>query len=387
SIIEGETALHGLFGFNSIDPYEGDISEELENLSRKIFRLENIEPASHTFTHPFYWGKIINDDLDPNYRLQVKNYDFSLDREIRGSLEYINTRLAPKAKQANMIFWSGDCLPTQTTLDYMYKNNVLQINGGDTVIVNDQPWLSNIAPYGIKRGDYYQIFTGAQNENVFTNDWIGPFWGFKKVIQTFELTDKPKRFKPIDIYYHTYSGSKRASLNALHKIYKWAIKQDVMPIYTSKYIPKVMDFYEVSLANEKDTWLIRGSKNLKTVRIEKDQGVDFGASHGIVGMKTHESGRYIHLNQDEKQILVLSQERKNQNYLIDANVALVHANRYKKSIDLLFQGEVAAEIRYHVAKGCELNAMPIAEEQSKKDGVVLLKYTSNKDVHVIVTCE
>jgi len=385
SIIEAETAPYGLYGEN-IDKNK-NISLELENIAREVFALENVEPASHTYTHPFFWNKITDDKLDAKYHLKVKNYDFSLDREIRGSLDYINKNLAPKNKKANIIFWSGDCLPTETTLDYMYKNDVLHINGGDTTITDSNPWISRIAPYGIRRGDYYQIFTGAQNENVYTNDWLGPFWGFKRVIQTFKLTDSPKRFKPIDIYFHFYSGSKRASLNALKKLFEWAIKQDVMPIYTSAYIPKVMDFYDIALAHEDDTWLIKGSNDLKTLRVPKLVSVNFKASKGVVGIKKHESIQYVHLDENNKQLLVLNDKETDQNYLIDANVALKDTARQDKRIELVFKGEVPAEIRYHLAKNCKLDTQPKALKQTQDESTVSLSFMQHKGIHVVITCK
>ncbi|MEA1918890.1 MAG: hypothetical protein U9N52_03535 [Campylobacterota bacterium] len=386
SIIEAEIAPYGLYGVDGEDD-DGDISDQLEDTARKIFALEHIEPVSHTYTHPFFWGKIIDDNLDAKYRLDVKNYDFSLDREISGSLAYINKRLTPKNKKANMIFWSGDCVPSEKTLKYMYQNEILHINGGDTVIVNDKPWLTNIDPFSVKRGDYYQVFTGAQNENVFTNNWVGPFWGYKKVIQTFKLTNSPRRLKPIDIYYHTYSGSKRASLNALHKVYKWSMKQDVMPVYTSYYIPKVLDFYTMALANDNDSWLIKGSGNLKTLRLSGHKDIDFQASEGIVGVKKHENERYIHLDAHSSQLLVLSDSTKDQNYLIDANVALDHVLRQDKRIELVFKGEVPAEIRYHLAKECQLDTQPKALKQSHVESTVSLSFMQHKGIHVIITCK
>ena len=52
------------------------------------------------------------------------------------------------------------------------------------------------------------------NENVYTNDWTGPFYGFRDVIDTFRMTGEPRRLKPINLYYHTYSASKVAALKA-----------------------------------------------------------------------------------------------------------------------------------------------------------------------------
>ncbi len=377
SIIEAETASYGLYP---------KVSSEMEDISKQLFSLQHVEAATHTFTHPFSWNKIVNDSLDPAYHLKVKNYDFSLNREINGSLNYINTKLSPKEKPSRMTFWSGDCVPTETTLAYMYQNNFLHINGGDTTITNTNPWLSLIAPYGMRRGDYYQIYAGAQNENVYTNDWLGPFWGFKKVIQTFKLTNAPRRFKPIDIYFHTYSGSKRASINALHKVYQWAMKQDVMPIYTSEYIPKVMDFYTVSLANEGNRWLIKGTDALKTVRVSKEDHVNFNASSGAVGIKQYLSSNYIHLDQNREHLISLESVQRDQNYLIDANVALKSYEQSPKQRILDFKGHVPALLRYHVAQECKLSALPKADQRTEANSIVTLSYQKQKDLRVTVIC-
>ena len=377
SIIEAETASQGIYP---------KLSPQLEEIAKRIFALDNIEAATHTYTHPFKWNKIINDNLDSKLHLKVKNYEFSLDREIKGSLDYINTELNSKNKTTKMTFWTGDCLPTAKTLKYMYENNFLQINGGDTYITNMNPWLSLIAPLGVKRGDYYQIFTGAQNENVFTNNWLGPFWGFKKVIQTFKLTDFPRRFKPIDIYFHLYSGSKRASLNALHTVFNWAVNEDVIPMYTSQYIPKVMDFYEVSMAKHENSWLIKGTNSLKTLRLPSKQSVDFNTSEGIVGMKQTPSGHYIHLDSTQRQQLHLTSKQKDQNYLIDSNGILKKYTKNKKRITMQFSAHVPILLHYHLADGCSLQASPKAEEQDFSKSVLSLAYKTQKDVNVTILC-
>ncbi|MDK9692626.1 MAG: hypothetical protein OEL19_00095 [Sulfurimonas sp.] len=188
SIVGAEVMPDGLYP---------ELSEQLVAVAKKMYSLENVEAATHTFTHPFIWKKIQNGNLSDEYRLKVKNYDFSLDRELVGTLAYINEELVRSDRQkAKTVFWSGDCAPMEDVLAYIYKNNILNINGGYTVISNANPWLTNVSPLGLERGEYYQIYTGAQNENVYTNDWLGPFWGFKKVVQTFELTNSPRRYKP-----------------------------------------------------------------------------------------------------------------------------------------------------------------------------------------------
>ncbi len=381
SVIGAEINADGLYP---------EISDRMMEISRKMYALDNVEAATHTYTHPFYWGEIKNDDLALEYRLQVKNYDFSIDRELRQSIEDINTDLNPKLK-AKTVFWSGDCSPRENALSHLYKNNILNINGGDTIISNIEPWVSVIAPLGLERGEFYQIYTGAQNENVFTNNWLGPFWGFKRVVQTFKLTNSPRRFKPIDVYYHLYSGSKKASLNALKYIFDWATVQDVMPIYTSEYIPKVMDYYTVSMAQEDDTWLIDGMVDLKTIRIEKENaGVDFKDSKGVLGIKHFETHTYLHLDNSKKHTVSTKNTKgyKDRAYLVSANAKLVESMIGIKNQRYTFDGHVDLKLEFNVPDGCHLTSSPKASQNIKnEDKTISLFYKNSKKAVVNVLCK
>jgi len=330
------------------------LSERLIDIVKQMYALENVEAATHTYTHPFYWDEIINENLSEAYRLEVKGYTFSFEREFLGSLEQINNELLPKSKEpSRTVFWSGSCNPKEDVLEFISKHQLLNINGGDTIITNSSPWISLVAPLGLQRGEYYQIYTGAQNENVYTNDWTGPFWGFKKVVQTFMLTEKPRRLKPINIYYHPYAGSKIASLNALKYVFDWAMKQDIFPIYTSRYIPIVMDFMSISLAKEEDVWLIAGAKYLKTLRYDKEMGaVSFKDSLGILGYKQEEGKTYIHLDEGTiHKLKVVDKKQAEHIYLRDANGWVKkEGNRY------ILHGHLPLKTSWYVPDGCALQA-------------------------------
>lgn len=382
SVIGAEIMPNGLY------PEE---SERLLKITSEIYALENVEPATHTFTHPFYWGKIKNGDLVKEYRLQPPGYKFSLEYELSGMLNYINKNLLEQnsTKKAQTVYWSGDCIPRINALEYTYKHHILNINGGDTTINNSSPWLALVAPYALQRGEYYQIYTGAQNENVFTNDWLGPFWGFKKVVQTFKLTDSPRRLKPIDVYYHLYSGSKKASLNALRYVFNWVMAQkNIMPVFTSEYIPKVMDYYTVSIAEDKATWLYAGMDNLKTLRVEhKDIGVDLQNDKTVLGVHHFEKHSYISLDQHTKHIIrVFKKQPIDDAYLISANgkiekyVNTTHSKRYR------FSGHIPLKLSLYVPKNCTLHATPKAAVNVLNDGVVELKYESSKKATLDVRC-
>jgi len=182
-----------------------------------------------------------------------------------------------------------------------------------TVITNDRPWLHLVAPYGLRKGGYLQVYAGAQNENVYTNGFQGPLWGYKKVIQTFELTDSPRRFKPIDIYYHFYSGSKTAALKALQTVFDWALRQEVIPLFTTEYIQKVMEYYDVSLSREEGGWRIAGMRHLRTLRLsDRMTAVDLEKSRELLGMRRVETRRYLALTgEGDPRIAWIRTPRKN----------------------------------------------------------------------------
>ena len=365
------------------------IAPKLRKIAKEIYALENVEPATHTFTHPFFWDKIVDDNLNEAYRLKPKGYKFSLEKEINGELQSINKNFNPKHK-AKTIFWSGDCAPRKNALSLIAKEHILNINGGDTIITATTPWLSGIAPLGLQRGVYTQVYTGAQNENVFTNDWLGPFWGFKRVVQTFKLTNSPRRFKPIDIYYHLYSGSKEASLRALEYVFDWAIKQDVMPIFTSEYIPKVIDYYTVSMANEGSTWLFNGMNSIRTLRIEtENEGVDLNKSSSVIGIKDFEKHTYLSLDTTANHRIVLSDglHYKNSSYLISSNAKLIAYEHNATMKSFGFSGYVDLDTVFNVPKNCSVKEEPKADKVTKKGSVLTLKYKEKKEAVIFINCQ
>jgi len=379
SIIGAEIDDNGLFP---------KIAKKLQLVAKKIFALSNVEPATHTFTHPFFWSKIKNDNLPDKYRLKVKGYHFSIARELELSLDEINVNYIPKNKKrvAKTVFWSGDCAPRTDALEHIYRNHLLNINGGDTDISNAHPWLSNVAPMGLERGGYYQIYTGAQNENIFTNNWLGPFWGFKKVVQTFKLTDKPRRLKPIDIYYHLYSGSKVAAVNALKYVFDWSLKQDVLPIYTSEYIPKVMDYYDISIANEENYWLFDGMDNLKTLRIEA-QNVGITLNEDVLGRREIDNHTYIALYGGKKHLLHLTKMYDKESYLVSSNAEVKKYNIFEDRKEFLFDGYLDLKLKFHITSNCELYSDPKEFKRVKNGEFVKLFYKHNKRAKIDVICK
>ncbi len=367
------------------------LAPTLQKTIKAMYKLPNVEPASHTFSHPFFWEKIHNGNLAPKYRLAPKGYHFSLENEIKGMIDLINVKYLTKEKEprAKTIFWSGDCAPSESILAYVYKLHLLNFNGGDTDITNKHPWLSYIAPLGLGRGEYYQIYTGAQDENVYTNDWRGPFWGFKKVVQTFKLTEAPRRLKVIDIYFHYYSGSKRASLTALDYVFNWAMKQDINPMFTSLYIPKVMDYYTLSLAQGKNSYFVAGVKNLKTLRLDNSKMyVDMNNSKNILGFKDDKSHKYIHIGNRSEALVKLSKNMHNTNaYLVSTNAAILKSEKEEDGFSMELSSYLPIRLELNIPKNCRYQFTNMAPTITKKGDIISFSYKYKTKVGFNVKCK
>lgn len=345
SVIEAETAPWGLHPAKSA---------EMEQIARDIFLLPHVEIASHSYSHPFDWQHLSKNAESKGYNLQLPGYTFDLHRETAGSVKYINERLAPPGKKCLIFLWTGDCNPGADGTAKTDLLGLLNMNGGDTVITNSMPTLTVVAPLGVKREGHYQIYAPNQNENVYTNDWTGPFYGFKRVIESYQLTDKPRRLKPVDIYYHTYAASKPSSLKALDEVYTWALKQPNHPVFPSAYIRRVMDFNSMVVAREDKDWLFYGNGLIDTLRINASQG--YPAINGsVAGYNNFNDDRYLHLVPSANYRVTLAANPGTAPYLVDANGALLKWQQQAMKTHITFDAHVILDFTLSHAGDCTLS--------------------------------
>ncbi len=367
SVIEGEVAETGLYP---------NLSRRLEEVARAMYALPHIELASHSYSHPFFWRDFISSGREHpgKYNLNVPGYTFdsgSHAREIAGSIAYINTQLAPPNKQVQVFLWTGDCDPPPEAVAEAYAINVGNMNGGDTIMTERNKSLTAVAPFGVKKGQYFQIYAPNQNENIYTNEWTGPFYGFEQVIETFELTERPRRLKPINIYYHSYSASKMAALSALQHVYNWAMKQSSNPIYVSEYIKKVHDFNKIVIAKSGQAWRIRGIEHLKQLRVAQSLGYpDMSNSSGVAGYSDHESDRYLHLSPQNEVTLRLKESPSTLPYIHHSNGQLVSWKRSGQTISFSLKAYQPLAVSLANIKKCQ--TMPQVEYvKNRQEGNIL----------------
>lgn len=349
SVIQGEIAPDGLYPAQSA---------ALEGIAREIFALPQVEIASHSFSHPFQWRKAVANPEEEGYHLKLKNYEFDLQQEISGSISYIETRLAPPGKKVKVFLWTGDCNVGSDALEIAAQAGVASMNGGETTITRSFPTLTLVAPLGVTKGGEFQVYAPNQNENVYTNDWRGPFYGYERVIETFEMTGAPYRLKPVDIYFHTYSASKPASLKALDRVFRWALAQLLTPVHIADYVHQVRDFNRMVVARTRDGWRVRGAEHLRELRAPLSLGRPV-IEAAVAGFNHYENQQYLHLGDSEANIRFRSAATAAP-YLVSANARIVHAASGQTAagytFDLSLSGQVPLQFDLSLGNRCSVLA-------------------------------
>ncbi|OEU67466.1 MAG: polysaccharide deacetylase [Desulfovibrio sp. S3730MH75] len=322
----GEMIMDRIFGRydfpNSASVIAGEINPavrgSLDNVeqARTLFEMDNVETSSHSYTHPFAWQAEVRDSAEyaDNFvvgQYEKPGYKFDATYEIVGSCEYISTDLAPVEKPCEVLFWSGMCDPTKEQVAIAEKAGILNMNGGDTVFDARRNSYFGVSPLYRELGKNSQIYTGQANENILTNLWEGPFYGFRNIIDTMKRTGSPRRVMPIDIYYHFYSGEKFASLKALEDVYEWVLSQDTANVYASAYIKMVRGYLTGNLERiDANKFIVTDYRDCLSLRLDgMDKVPDLAKCKNIIGYDIAPEGVFVHLNPDQESAeLVLSSD-------------------------------------------------------------------------------
>ncbi len=350
----------------TLAPIAGDLdpkwygNEAILEQARKMLALPQVEAGSHTYSHPYFWDYfkkyraekewneflekkekpdspiskrfapfLSKKKIDPaktagkkptksdnpiphiyDYPRAYLDYPFDLDKEIIGSIDFINS-LCPPGKKVKVLQWSGDTSPFPAALAKTRQIKVMNINGGDSRFDTEYPSHSWVSPVGLQNEDQLQIYASASNENTYTALWEDKFFGFQNLITTLKNTESPRRLKPINIYYHLYSGQKSASLNALVKNLRYAQTQEIAPISTSHYAQIAEGFYStrlIPLGPKK--WRIANRGQLQTLRFDDAAklAVDMENSSGVIGQRHSKGSLYVSLDASmQKPVIALKE--------------------------------------------------------------------------------
>ena len=331
--------------------------KESADIARQIFALPNVEPASHTYSHPLEWEyfedndvakeipllgmypektaakrglystimgkgspedgwaeyfaahpedlakKTVKADFDSEFYDTPRSFacePYSVEREIIDAAKIVDG-LAPAGKKMRLVQWSGDTSPYEEVLRTTREAGYLNINGGDSRYDFEYPSYTSVSPIGIAVGQEHQIYSSNSNENTYTHLWTDRFFGFRYLKATAENTERPKRVQPFNIYFHMYSGQKQASLMALKENFDFARTQDIIPLMAADFVAVANGFYSTHIVKlGENRWRITDRGALGTVRFDHatNLAVDMDASLGVLGYRYFQGSLYVSLNPD-----------------------------------------------------------------------------------------
>ncbi len=329
---------------------QGIGKERIFRLAREIFALDNVEMGSHSYTHPLDWGQKITVGVIPGYSRPILSSDkldiasesvygraalatvgteTFLKKEVDYAVDYADKELAPPGKKTMVYQWTGDCRPPVRAIVLADEKGLYNINGGDSRFDKMTPTYTTVAPLTRQIEGLIQPLTSNSNENIYTRLWTGPYSGYRAVIETFKETERPtffqappRRVSPINVYYHFYSGEKRQSLDALQKVYDYVLTQDVIPVFTSRYLAGVRGFHTGRIAELPDGgWEFSGYGGCQTARLDNcTKHPDLKRSQKILGFTRWNDALYVHLAEGGPATLYLSDVPPPEPYLRESSV-------------------------------------------------------------------
>lgn len=281
-------------------------NKALVEVARDIYRLPNIEPSSHSYSHPFYWDPVHQSQHEHQYGIKIPGYSHDSKVEIDHSVKYINNNLAPPEKTCRVFQWTGNCLPMESDIALCDALGLLNINGGDTIFDDVNNSYTSVAPIYRSVGKRYQIHSGQANENILTNRWTGPFYAYKGMITTMEKTGHPRRICPINIYYHFFSAERNASLKALQDVYEWVLEQDIAKLYTSEYIEIVQGYLKASFTQVGPSqFIVKNYGKCTTVRFDSKRRIpDLSKCKNVIGYSVEPERLYVSLKPRAKEAII-----------------------------------------------------------------------------------
>ena len=333
---------------SQIDPhYQG--SKNRIFWARKIFFLPNVEAASHTFSHPFYWIPTEKQKDEGPVHIEIPHYKFDLRTEINGSIDWINQNLLPPGKKVMLLQWSGDTRPGRAAMAQIATTSVLNINGSDTRLDDNAPSYTFVFPYFRRVDGYTQYFNSDVNDYILTNDWKGPYYGYLNVIKTFERTDRPRRVDPIDVYFHFYAGQRESSLNALKQVLLWVSKQNIAPMFSSGFVEVEQGYIRAHIQKEvvggRNFWEILGYGKDTTVRFDHAEQLYPEISSGVIGFRHRMGSLYVYLAPGRKRATIGLSRRRPLGPWLSRSTGYVrlHGSVSRKILSFSYDGWVAKD--------------------------------------------
>lgn len=367
-----------------------------QEILKNYLATPQVEPASHTYSHPFYWdffrtggpekemdylqyypyGSWENSFLSwfrarayqlfnpGEFSKRLKwgyflprayaNEKFNINKEISGSVNFLN-QFASANNKIELLIWSGDSRPWDTPLELCQKAGIKNFGGGYVRFDSEHPSNLFVYPLARKPGGYIQLYAASNAENSYTNAWKDHFYGYKFLPETLKNTESPRRLKPLMLYYHSYSGEFLTSVNAILSNIAYIRTQSPIPIHVGRYCTIGKGFFTTILEPlGSNQWKISNRQGLQTIRFDRthNQSVAVFQSKGVIGYKNHQNSLYVYLDaiEEEPIISLIDNEHLQIPYLIDSNWEIWDLKRSDNSFDFKALGWGKLTMRWQMAQ-------------------------------------
>jgi tetratricopeptide (TPR) repeat protein len=260
-------------------------------VAQDILRNPWIEPAHHSYSHPFDWK-----ERRPG--LDLPGYTFDPRQEVLEAKRILEETVCSPGQRINVMQWSGRCNPDADVLAECARNGLLNINGGDPRMDGNYPSVAHLAPLHRIVGGHLQNLTSGSNETAMTDMGDLPNIVYRNVTQTFERTESPRRLSPVNAYFHFTILADPGGARALDDVLDWIEQHQLHHIRLSEFIRITAGFRTAAITTVGERrFRVTGFGACRTLRFDDEPGtVDMTASQHVVGFRKEGKSLYVALD-------------------------------------------------------------------------------------------
>jgi hypothetical protein len=270
-------------------------SEDQRSRLRQLAALPQVRLASHTYSHPFYWGvfegKKDADQQPYRYSVFMEDYAAEMTRETAGTIPFLQS-MAPHSPL--LLIWSGDGKPVPAALAAVQKVNLPNYGGGGLRWQSGPLSLADLTP-ALRPTEWgVQVMTPLIGEPLFAQLWYGEALNFSKVSDWNRQLDGTRRLRISSISIHADALLHARGAELLDQLGDEQRKEDVLGIWLDEYVSRARAFQTASVARDLNgDWLLFGDA-LRTVRLPVTELMP-DVSNDVVGYADRNTDRYIYL--------------------------------------------------------------------------------------------
>ena len=270
-----------------------------EAIARALFSLPQVEPAANSFSRPANWHA--EHLLPGSLRDVLPDSRRGLEREIVGSLDYIQRRLTPPGKKTAFFLWPEGAEPSHAALALLSHLKVPHLAGswqsgwhvGAAALSSNRQAIVPRTVEGTTRRGHNPLTAEATAQSWLDQHRPGP---------------QNRRLSPIHLAYAIGDLKDPANVEALRRIWDWCETQPLHPMTASTYARFIDDAALVRVYPQSaNRWLAITSGRACTLRLPARLGLpDLARCIGVTGWSQQGDQLYLHLSGHQRNSIVLS---------------------------------------------------------------------------------